>query len=230
MWYMEDIAELLSPSLRTFELDAWSITREGRLSSSAPVLVSKIVNLRLRFDCSDEYLNAVLAAAGPTLQVANIYMERMVAIEGAVAAFQTSFATLRDLQWTTNLPLEALGDSSVSSSPLFDRLLPHFAVLERLSISGTDISPAILSLIPNSLVDLEVEAYTYRGPFKFEEQMITSLENRSEVEMRGLKRFTVCDSEDTWTASNVTDMTRACDARGIVFKFIADEEDDNDSR
>lgn len=226
---MEDIAELILPSVKNFELDAWALASAGR-SCPSILLTSSIVRLRLRFDCSDDYLNAVLASAGSTLQVADIYMERMVSVEETAAALRPCFATIRDLRWTTNLPVEGLGDVDPSMAPLFDRILPHFEVLERLCISGTDVSPAILSHIPDSLVDLEVQAYTYRGPFKFEEQMIATLEDKSGIKMKSLKKFTVYDSEEVWTAIDVGNMTRACQARGITFKFVPDEEGSNDSR
>lgn len=236
MFQREDIAALALPSLKNFELDAWSIslpmtpggTEIHPDTIEVPVAPSKIVNLRLRFDTSDEHLFALLTAAGPTLEVADIYMERMVAAEGAALAISTALASLKDFRWTTNPPVEGFGDIHLSRRPLIDRVLPHFKVLERLSISATDVSPAILSLLPSSIVDLEVQAYTYRGPFKFEEQMLMTLDDRN-VTFKNLKRFTVCDSEEVWSDANVALMTGSCATRGIVFKFIPDEEGDTDS-
>lgn len=233
LFQREDLIKLVLPSLRNFELDAWTTPRDvtpvGTPTSSVTpepcepiVMFSKLVTLRLRFDTCDAHLFALLASAGETLENADIYMERMVSIENGAEALSFILPSIKELRWTTNPPIEGFADINLSHVPLFDRILPNFEVLEKLSISATEVSPAILSLLPPSIRSLEVQAYTYRGPFKFEEQMITTLANQS-IKFK-LSSFTVLDSAESWVAEDVISMTEACLGRGIKFKFIPDEE------
>lgn len=233
-----DIVKLVLPTLRNFELDAWTnstdphdpdYVEEAPPSPSFPssILSSSLVTLRLRSDISDDHLFALLSACGSTLEIADIYFERIVAPAPAAEALSHALGTLRELRWTTNPPIEGFAEVNLSPTPLFDRVLPRFQVLSSLSISATDVSPSILSLLPPCLVEVEVQAYTYRGPFKLSEEMIKTLANRKEKFT--LKRFTVCDSEEVRSEDNVAAMTHSCAARGIAFSFIADEDREVDS-
>ena len=199
-----DIVKLVLPTLRNFEFDAWTnpsdhndpaYVEEVPVSPTFPsTILSSLTTLRLRSDISDDHLFALLAACGSTLEIADIYVERIVAPAPAAEALSHALGTLRELRWTTNPPIEGFAEVNLSPNPPFDRILPRFQVLNSLSISATDVSPSILSLLPACLVDVEVQAYTYRGPFKFSEEMIKTLANRKEKFT--LKRFTVCDSEE----------------------------------
>lgn len=238
----EDLARLVLPTLRNFELDAWTPARLAVLPD-APVevtpsilaparLASNLVSLRLRFDATDEHLNALLAGAGETLVRADIYMERPVLdIDRTAAALSFGLASLRELRYTVNAPIEGFAPvdpADILPDPLFDRLLPKLESLQRLTISATECSSALLSLLPRSLRHLEVQAYTYRGPFKFAQEMLTTLAERSR-DFSQLQTLTVCDSEDVWGAEDVAAMTGACASRGVAFRFVADEEGDTDS-
>ena len=233
----EDLSSLVLSTLRNFELDAWTVPMLSANGTPIPghsavelpplVLTTKLKTLRLRFDTSDGHLFALLAAAGETLEHADIYMERMVNTEGATKALSFALPSLKELRWTTNPPTEGFADVNLSNTPLFDRVLPHFESLQRLSISATDVSPAVLSLLPPSLHHLEVQAYTYRGPFKYADEMLSTLASRANTFK--FETFTVCDSKEVWSRDDVTAMMDACANRGIAFRFVADEEGDTDS-
>lgn len=229
-----DIVALALPTLRNLEVDAWTRDVEptppadsSTCLRSSIIRSSKLVTLRLRFEISDAHLFTLLEVAGE-LQSADIYVERMVPPEAAAQALTHTLSSLRELRWTTNPPIEGFSDVNLAHVPLFDRVLPRFEVLHSLSISATDVSPSILSLLPVTLRDLEVQAYTYRGPFKYSDEMLRTLANAA-VNLK-LERFTVCDSEEVWTEENVLAMTTACAARSIAFKFVAEEDGDTDSR
>lgn len=210
-----DISTLALPTLKNFELDAW--TSDVDLSLPLPPLQSPpfrsnyLITLRLRVEISDSDLFALLTVAGPTLQNADIYVERLVAVEPAALALSHSLASLQELRWTTNPPVTGSRELSLSSTPLFDRLLPSFEKLQRLCISATDVSSSLLALLPPCLVEVEVRSLTYLGPFRFGPIMLKTLDLRS-INFK-LKRFVVYDSEEVWNDQNVAAMTSACNSR-----------------
>jgi len=106
---------------------------------------------------------------------------------------------------------------------MFDQLLPYQQHLHRLSISATEISTNMFRLIPPSLVHFEIQSFNHVGSFIFSQRLIEPLLDPS-LEFGALESLVLYDSADAWLEENVEAMAQACEARGIRFTFLPDEE------
>lgn len=205
----DDLRNLALPTLKHLEIDAWTAVDLPVLDKPRIIipLLSKLITLRLRFDTCDEDLFDLLSTAGPTLELADIYVERLVDPSEAAEALSSSVSTLRELRWTTNPSIES--STEVIGTALFDRILPQFQVLEKAALTATDISASLFTFLPSSLRELEVRSLSYLGPFKYHESMLRTLGSTSTIQF-SLKKFVVYDSRDVWSNENVTALTGAC--------------------
>lgn len=205
----DDLRNLALPTLKHLEIDAWTAVDLPTLTKPRVTipLLSKLITLRLRFDTCDEDLFDLLSTAGPTLELADIYVERLVDPLEAATALSSSVSTLRELRWTTNPSIEF--STEVIGTALFDRILPKFKVLEKAEFTATDISASLFTFLPASLRELEIRSLSYLGPFKYDDHMLRTLSSTSSIQF-SLKRLVVYDSRDVWSNENVTALTSAC--------------------
>lgn len=224
-----DIDELALPTLRALELDAWTdLTSHAPLTTVVPQFSPcPIVNLRLHFVMPDALLFALLAAAGPTLQVVDIYLEHVLSIEDTFTALRPSHRTLRNFRYVCNPTIDELAHLAPTTVPLFDRLfsptLPPFEEIERLLCSATDISTNAFKNLPPSLRTLEVISYNHQAVFVSNPEFLDILTDRS-VDI-SLRQFTLSDSGEVWDAEYLEALRQAFLARGVIFTFKPDVED-----
>lgn len=220
LYHSTDI-QLVSQSLLKLELDFWSksMPLPVPLPSLPPL---RLVELRLHCDLPHELLCLILKAAGSTLEILDLYFERILSLEDTTQALLPSVQSLRKLRYISNPTLEELGNTNVNLTPIFDRLLPHYHQLEKLSVSATEVSTNLLRLLPPCLKDLEVQSFNHHGTFMFSNVLLLALKDES-IEFK-LETFTVLDAAEVWEAENVELVRSACRARGIIFQFLPDSE------
>lgn len=213
--------QLALPTLKRLELDFWA--SPAPLPDPLPVLpLLPIVDLRLHCDIPDELLYLILAAAGPTLQVVDLYFERILSLNETTAALFRSTKTMRKFRYISNPTLDELSNFNAHVTPIFDRLLPHYEQLERLFVSATEISTNLFRLLPPCLRDLEVQSFNHHGTFVFSRVVLLALQDAS-LDFR-LETFTVHDAAEVWEEDSIAAMRVACRARGISFFFKPDSE------
>lgn len=226
LWSKFDLSRLALPTLKNLEVDAW--TCDELLVDSEndrPLFLSnQLKTLRLRFDTTDEDLFSLMKVAGPTLEQADIYVERSMDPELTSEALSYSISTLRELRWTTNPPtVEGAPAVEIVVLPTFDRILSQFKVLEKAQITATDISSSLLLFLPNCLRDLEIRSLSYSGAFRFHSNMLKTLaiptvKSKNNIKFY-LENFTVYDSRELWSIENVVLMDAACLSRVSGFIF-----------
>jgi hypothetical protein len=220
LYWATDV-QLALPTLKRLELDFWAAPIP--LPIPLPVLPPLVlVELRLHCDLPDELLYLLLAAAGPTLEVVDLYFERILSAEDTTAALIQSTRSMRQFRYISNPTLDELQNFNINVTPIFDRLLPHYHQLERLFTSATEISTNLFRLLPPCLRDLEIQSFNHHGTFGYSNTLLTALQDES-LEFH-LKTLTVHDAAEVWDEDSVLAIRAACRVRGIMFYFKPDSE------
>lgn len=220
LYHSTDV-QLALPTLTRLELDFWAAA--APLPNPLPILPPlNLVELRLHCDLPDELLHLLLAAAGPSLHIVDLYFERVVSVDHAAAALMHSTRSMKNLRYISNPTLDELSNFNSHLTPVFDRLLPHYIQLERLFISATDISTNLLRLLPPCLRDLDIQSFNHHGLFAFSQSLILALQDDSLL--FSLETLTVHDATEVWEEENVDAMRETCRSRGIEFYFRPDSE------
>lgn len=219
--YKSTDIELALPTLLRLELDFWAspVTLPIPLPVIPPL---SLVELRLHCDLPHELLFLLLTAAGSTLEVADLYFEKLLSLEETTAALATSVHTMKKLRYISNPTLDELNNFNVNVTPIFDRLLPHYQQLERLSVSATEVSTNLFRLLPPCLRDLEVQSFNHHGTFVYSNVLLLALRDQSFNFT--LETFTVHDAAEVWEEESVELVRAACRSRGITFFFKPDSE------
>ncbi|ORY89798.1 hypothetical protein BCR35DRAFT_300291 [Leucosporidium creatinivorum] len=226
LYAANDLA-LAHPSFKSFELEFGGAGSPPAvalppLMSPLPLFLP-LVELRLHCDLSDQMLWALLSAC-QLLEVYDVYFEKLLPSKQTARAMRASAASIKLLRFVCNPTLEQLELFDPSThEPIFDQLLPYQQHLQRLSISATEISTNIFRLIPPSLVNLEIQSFNHVGSFIYSQHLIDHLLDPS-LDLGALESLVLYDSADAWVEENVEAMRHACEARGIRFTFLPDEE------
>lgn len=208
--------DLLLPTLKTLELDLHVFTSRFRVP-----LVEQLalVNLRIFADLDQACVLDIIRWASSTLEDVDIYAEHAFPMEEMTRAFMPAMASLRTLQFITNPPGEDLELLDPESPPIFDRLLPHFQRLNRLSVSASDISARLFRLLPPCLRHIQVQAFQSNNRFAFSPDIIAALEDDS-INFT-LQTLTVLDDPEAWGEATEA-VYLACRRRGIALFFMED--------
>ncbi|KAL8293134.1 hypothetical protein RQP46_000828 [Phenoliferia psychrophenolica] len=182
--------------------------------------------LRLFNAIPTEILYPLLIAAAPTLEVCDVYVEALLDPDTLFNALLPSTPNIVDLTCVSNPSSHELDIFDAPYTPSFDRLLPHFSRLERLYVSGTEISSNFFRLLPPCLRHLTIRSLNPRAIFGYSQVLIDAL--KDPLLQISLRTFTVRDILEAWEDDELDAMARACRARGIVFVLIPDAEPDSD--
>ncbi|KAM0753734.1 hypothetical protein T439DRAFT_162533 [Meredithblackwellia eburnea MCA 4105] len=226
----QDVIRILRPSLQHLELDIWaaSAPHDGFIPPPPPSRDYDIPTLNLR---SLRLVSAVPACvallilrSSPALEYLDIYHEGLIPAVDLDSALQSSAASLRVLEYVANPSLDEF--QALDFSPTLDRLLPSFKRLERLTVSGCEVSASALWHLPSTLRHLEIQNLHPLASFTYSERLLNAF--REPGNPIPLETFTLRDSRHEWTVDEVSLIEGACMARGISFLFTLDDEVPND--
>ncbi|KAL8293188.1 hypothetical protein RQP46_000882 [Phenoliferia psychrophenolica] len=223
-----DIPRLVSiPTLERLELDTWTATPAVTPPHEAPVFGPlRLRVLRLFHAIPTEILYPLLIAAAPTLEVCDVYVEALLDPDTLFDALILSTPHIIDLTCVSNPSSLELDMFDAPNTPSFDRLLPHFRRLERLYVSGTEISSNFFRLLPPCLRHLTIRSLNPGAIFGYSQVLIDAL--KDPLLQISLQTFTVRDILEEWEDDELDAMARACSARGIDFLLIPDSKRESD--
>lgn len=196
-------------------------------TSLEPPRNCRLHSLRLDFELPPEFLFVLLDSSSSTLQVADLYFERILDGARARAAMRQAGRQLRKLRWISNPTIDELAKLDAAHMPLFDDLLPDLHCLEQLSVSAIDISTTSLRNLPLTLKDLSISSFNSRSAFVCSRELVDIL--RDATVRFALETLTVYDMQECWPEPDLEDVRRAALSRGISFTFHPDPEPAGDS-
>ena len=218
LFFSTDLAELVSPSLKTLEIDFWSHRAEITTPTPTPPppfgpLTLRDVRIEVSGDDDDTCVLPFVAAAGPNLETLDLYLENIIDPDAMFDALSPSVSSLRTLSVTENPSDQILDQITTSgSTPALDRLLPHFQHLETLTASATEVSYQVLHLVPPSLRRLQVASYTPDPAFRFHETLVADLRNPAlKIGITSLEVY-----DETWEEAEAEELKAACASRGLM--------------
>ncbi|GAA5833886.1 hypothetical protein JCM11251_005999 [Rhodosporidiobolus azoricus] len=212
---------VLPHTLHTLELDFSSSWSAEAFPFHDGVTADGLRKIRLSCDADEDKLWQLLEQC-TMLEVCELYFERLVAVDKSAQALRASASTMRQLVFHCNPTVGDLERFDRRIPPLLDRLISSYARLETVSISATDLSPRVISLLPPCLVALEVQAFNHVSTFFFTSQLVHDL--RDERYAIGLKSLRLHDAAEAWVEENIDSLQAACQGRGIDFHFDFDSE------
>ncbi|GAA5887038.1 hypothetical protein JCM16303_007113 [Sporobolomyces ruberrimus] len=209
------------PSLRSsnVELDfasTWSAPVPAIVPEAQP---NSIKILWLNCDCEESALWQVLMKS-ESLEVLQLYFERLLPKEGTVLALMHSTDTMKRLHYTCNPTEEDLVNFDPTETPILDLVLPRYRRLESLSVTATELSCHLFRLLPRSLKTLEITSLNDRAKFFLDLQLLNDLEDDS-LEIT-LEELTVRDEAQIYDPDTIQQFYERCVKRGIVFTFQPD--------
>ena len=213
------LRELVDPKLEGLEVELWGDPSPivSALPSFPPLTLR---HLRVFSPGADALIFSLVAAASPTLETLDMYVETVFKDPRvAAAALMPAARTLRRLKYLTCPSLADLAASYDASQPqVFDYILPHFIHLEYLFISATEVSPHLFRLLPPMLRELEIRSYNHIPAFHYNDMLIGDLVDPA-IEYR-LEELVLHD--EAWSQPQVDSLGAATAARGITFRHTAD--------
>ncbi|GAA6059469.1 hypothetical protein JCM10212_005408 [Sporobolomyces blumeae] len=215
-----DVVQLaLPPKLETLEVDFESSWSAPIPVIEAPVSPNALRKLRLTCDCDAEALWQVLMQS-ESLELCELYFERLLAREGTAAALMYSTETMRHLRFISNPTVRDLELFDDTATPLFDILLPRYRRLISLSVTATEISFRLFRLVPPTLRHLEIQSPNHKAAFVFDQQLIRDLSDPTLA--IHLETFIVRDAASAYDPDDIQSFYEHCTARGIIFTFQPD--------
>ncbi|KAK4702083.1 hypothetical protein P7C70_g4141, partial [Phenoliferia sp. Uapishka_3] len=119
----------------------------------------------------------IIAAAGPTLEVLDVYVEHLYECPGPVVdALLKTTKTLRRLKYITG-PLDSIVGRTYDPTKLqvLDYVLPHFQQLLILTASASEVSPNLFRIIPPCVRKIELYALNRTPSFRYAGTMLDAL-------------------------------------------------------
>lgn len=212
-----DLQTLFLPTLQNLELDIWA-SRPARVARLSPAVPPLIV-LRLFSAVPNHILFPLLAAAGNTLEILDVYQEDLLPPDDLWTSLLPSTPSLRSLKIISNPVLAELNAWTPPDYPAIDRLLPHYARLERLEASATEISADAMRRLPRCLRHLVIQSYNPHALFVANELLDVLSDDTISIV---LESVTVRDVGDAWDEDELGELEEAFRAREIQFSFVPD--------
>lgn len=158
------------------------------------------------------------ALTGAHMRILRVYAEQKFPPK-TLAGSLAHLTQLRHLRYLCNPPLEHSPPlDPVVTPPLIDLLLPHLRRLETLDVSATEMTTRIFSDLPHTLRSIKINVFTPNG-FAYTSSMADDIRNSA----HSLEELVMVDSRARWASSNIEELEKACDERGVSFTFINDD-------
>ncbi|ORY90840.1 hypothetical protein BCR35DRAFT_108026 [Leucosporidium creatinivorum] len=158
------------------------------------------------------------ALSGAHMRILRVYAEQTFPPK-TLASSLAHLTRLRHLRYLCNPPLDHSPPlDPVLNPPLIDLLLPYLRRLETLDVSATEMTTRIFSDLPHTLRSVKINVFTPNG-FAYTSSMADGLRNSP----HSLEELVIVDSRARWATSDVEELDKACEERGIRFVFINDD-------